>query len=249
MNKDGEMEVVDIFTGEVIAVQKSREELLFGVEDGRVNKITLPSGKTAYIERTLGENPRITRYVYSELQAAAICTLLADGHTMRDIARKPGFPPIMVIRRWRIEHPEFEEQIQLAKKDRAEYFQEKVLDSVKDISDKDDAAVARVQVDAYKWAASVDDPDVFGTKTKISGDPSAPLTLLVDTGITRAPTQFIPARDVTPQSQELTSPGPVLPQSTLSGIVNPGVMIDALAKVDGVSEAQVCGDTDPPSEF
>lgn len=229
MNQDGLMEIIDVFTGQVLLVQKSRERLLFGETDS-LTKTVLPDGQIIYTEKSLGEMPKINRYVYSALQAAAISHLVAEGKSIREIARIPGFPSVQVIRAWRRLNPEFEELLTLAKKDRAEFYQEKAMDSVDNIVSKDDASAAKVKFEAYKWAASVDDPDIFGAKTKISGDLTAPLTLMIDTGIRR--------------QGEIQAPIPRIEE-----IPSPGILESNVDPVDDLPETQSSADESPELKF
>lgn len=242
LNEDGEMEIIDIFTGNVVAVQKSREDILFGNAERMVLQV-MPDGQRVHVERTLGEKPSINRYRYSDLQGTAIAHLIADGKTVREISRLPGFPPVQIIRSWRRHNSEFEELIQIAKKDRAEYFQEKALDAVANVQSKDDASAAKVKLEAYRWAASVDDPDTFGNKTKISGDPNAPLTLMIDTGIRRL---------TDPPLERVIDLAPVGP--LLEDILDPGKIeiredLKSVGEISDLSPEEISIGENPPDKF
>jgi hypothetical protein len=105
---------------------------------------------------------------------------------MTEISKMPGFPSMGVIARWRAENEEFDKMVVMARKARAELFQDKIIASVDEDVDKDDVPSEKHKFDKLKWLAEKNDPDTFGNKTRISGDSSAPLQIIVETGIMRS---------------------------------------------------------------
>jgi hypothetical protein len=185
LNSDGYLEIIDMLTGKTIAVQKGFEENLVN-NSSKAREIVLPSGETVWVDRKIKDGEvTVKNYVYNEMICDAICSLLVEGHTIHNISKKPGFPPMAVIRRWRLDNSEFEDKITLAKKDRAELFMEKVIEAAEGAETRNDAPAAKVRVEAYKWAAAVDDKSVFGTSGGSGGHTAVTVNLLVDTGIRR----------------------------------------------------------------
>lgn len=190
LNEDGFLEIVDVFTGQVLAVQKDQKELL--IENlSRAKKHTRSDGSEFWIDLTLEhEQLKLNNYEYSDLTADLICQIIAEkGVSIRQIAGTLGIPPLRILRRWRSQFPEFERKLQIAGKDRAEFFLEEAIASAERAQNLKDAPAEKLRVDTYKWAAQVLDNDTFGAKTKISGDANAPLQIIIDTGIRRARTE------------------------------------------------------------
>lgn len=187
LNKDGYMEIIDMLSGKIVAVQKSRESVLIGNVD-RAREVTLENGDKMWVELGINhEGMQLLAYPYSLLQAEAIACLIAEGNSLRMIARRPGFPSLQIMRRWRTDHPEFEERLRNARKDRADYYVDKVIDAAEAATDKEDAPAAKIKIDAFRWAAGVDDPDMYANKAKVQGDAAVPITIIVNTGISRGP--------------------------------------------------------------
>jgi transposase-like protein len=205
INEDGFMEIIDIFTGQVIAVQKEQREILID-NLSRAKKHTRSDGSEFWLEAALeNEQLKVNNYEYSDVLADVICQLIAEkGISLRAIAGRMGVPPLKILRRWRVQFPEFERKLQLANKDRAEFFLEQALNSAEAANDLKDAPAEKLRVDTYKWAAQVLDNDTFGAKTKISGDANAPLQIIIDTGIRRAPVESKQddAIDVSPTKEQ-----------------------------------------------
>jgi len=73
-------------------------------------------------------------------------------------------PNADTVNEWRINRAEFSEQYARARERRAEVLADEILD----IADKaEDAQIARLQVDARKWAASKLDPKRYGDRLDI----------------------------------------------------------------------------------
>lgn len=105
-----------------------------------------------------------------------------------------------------------------ATRDRADQFHDMAMDYLEEMKEsgaEDRASVARVQLDAIKWMSAVGNADRYGAKTKISGDPTSPLQIILNTGIYRGAES--PPENSTPVLQEsekiLNSP---LPQIEVS---------------------------------
>jgi hypothetical protein len=69
-----------------------------------------------------------------------------------------------------IKHPEFDEAVLEAKKQRADVFYEKIVDSVDTVLEKDEVPAAKLRIDTLKYLASVDNPDKYSEKVKHQHD-------------------------------------------------------------------------------
>lgn len=126
----------------------------------------------------------IFKMVYDQRVAETIIYLISQGWAPTAISKLPGMPGLYQIKQWQKTHPEFREMMSLANQARAQML----ADTALQIASK--SKYKTVQSDkvktevALKMAAALD-PETFGTKTKILGDPNAPVSFLISTGIVR----------------------------------------------------------------
>lgn len=120
---------------------------------------------------------------YTEQLAENICTLIAEGQSIREISALDGMPAVSTIMRWVGTHKEFQEQYACARELQAEHYVQEILE----ISDNctDDVEVimtqngedhrikqsaiqrARLQVDSRKWIASKLAPKKYGDRQQV----------------------------------------------------------------------------------
>lgn len=197
-NAVGDIEGFDEATGEILWTQKKKSHYKDGVPrklDGpgrgrRPRKDThhwvMDGDGTAHWV-PLGTNadhlPR-TEWPYSEVHCRQILGFITDGATLKEIGKTKGLPPVAVIQAWARKYPEFKAELKLAREARAESYHDDIMALVKD-TNHFSARANRVKMAALQWGAEVGDPDTYGKKTKLSGDPNAPLTFILDTGIRR----------------------------------------------------------------
>lgn len=131
-----------------------------------------------------GSEIDLLTYKFNYETAVLICQKIREGATMKVIGDDPSLPSLTVVHYWRRNNASFDEEIKLARKDRAEYYHDKVLDIADEVVDKDDVPVARFKADSYKWAAEKGDPASYGNKIEHTGSNVAP-TIVVMTGIAR----------------------------------------------------------------
>lgn len=165
---EGRIQEVDMLTGNIIRRAQSVEDLLEGKQ----------------LEPTAG-NKRIWKY--SRAFGDIICQKIAEGNTLSEICNMQGFPALSTLARWRAENDDFEEALKVARRMRAEKYHDEIANDVVDDNgaEKDEIPARKLKMDRLKWLASVNDPETYGNKTKISGDSSAPLQIVVSTGIDR----------------------------------------------------------------
>ena len=216
-NAQGIVEGYDDETGEVLWVQAQKptksgkprrvsgpgkgvatdtKETHHFVLDGNGRKIWVPKG-------TNPDHLPKTVWPYSQVTADQVLAKITEGYTVTQIGKMEGFPPQHTIYKWVRQVPEFRNQMKLARSDRAEFFHDKVIESAEK-ADPENVQAERLRVDAYKWAASVGDPDQYGTRVKHAGDVDAPLGFIVVTGVPEQPAIDVPSEMV---SQSVHSEG------------------------------------------
>ena len=123
---------------------------------------------------------------YSVALGEHVCDLVRRGDTYNVITTKMNLGSAQTIYRWRNKHPDFDEQLKAARRDRADYYHDQVMEVAQRANiDKDEVSALKLKTDLYKWGAEKANPQEYGAQTKITGDTNAPLQIVVDTGIKR----------------------------------------------------------------
>ncbi len=187
VNVAGQIEFLDSKTHQVLFVEKLKRVSKAGkdlIKNRPQRKITTttrtvvgPNGELTDLVQTSGGH-----WDYNAEDAARVLDKVAEGMTMSEIAKIPGYPPFNSIRRWRDAHADFALEMKKARAGRAEIMHDKILEAADEV-DEDNFQAKRTQIDAWKWAAKVNDPDTFGDKTKITGDVNVATTFIIDTGV------------------------------------------------------------------
>jgi hypothetical protein len=176
------------------------------VIDGNGRKIRVPKGTNPdYLPHTV--------WPYSKVTCDNICMEISEGATLSEVSLMEGFPSRKVIFNWLREYPEFRQAMKIARELRAEHFHDKIVGVAKNAKEKT-AKRDRLQLDAYKWVAGVNDPGTFGNQTKIVGDANAPLKLIVETGVRLAGD---PGSDPNPGASGTSLPPPPEAPGELEG--------------------------------
>lgn len=108
------------------------------------------------------------------------------GASLLKISQQEGMPSYTTLLRWVHEKKDYATLFESARRLRAIHMEEKALavaDEVLDTEDKDRAAVSRLRLDVYKWAAEVADSQRYGRKTTVEGNPDKPITFTIVTGV------------------------------------------------------------------
>jgi hypothetical protein len=99
---------------------------------------------------------------YSEEIVEKICNLIADGNALHQITEMEGMPKKTAIYSWLEKYPSFAEKYARAREKQADLFAAQIVT----IADRaTDANIARLQMDARKWAASKLAPKKYGDRT------------------------------------------------------------------------------------
>ncbi len=93
--------------------------------------------------------------------ADRICERLADGESLVKICRDDDMPGLRTVMRWAAENGDFGTEYARAREAQAEVMDDKIMTTADEI---EDPAVARVQIDAYKWRAAKLAPKRYGDK-------------------------------------------------------------------------------------
>lgn len=180
--RTGLIEVIDCRTGAVLAVQAND---LYILPTALITHI-LPDGSTVQLQSGIdpGTLTHVRAWPYSQMTADLICQELASGRSLKKILSSTGFPPYHVFSRWRKDHPGFREQLEDARRDRAEMMRDEALEEAL-AADEDNVNSQKLKHEAYKWAAAIDDQVRYSQRTKVDATISAPTQILVHTGIVR----------------------------------------------------------------
>lgn len=187
------IEIYDIYTGEIVRVQLGVASLPKSFEDLAKGAVPVTiGGRTVYVDPQISlENleARLNTHVpFSPILCELICEKLAEGLTPPEVAELAGMPTTTTMRRWRKQHPEFEEMWRMALQDYADMKAREALDTAREVhlgGDPDAVGGGKLFVDTLKWAAEKADPDKFGSRMKVSGEVKHAVALMVDTGIRR----------------------------------------------------------------
>lgn len=111
---------------------------------------------------------------YTKALAALICSKIAEGQSLRSICREDDMPGMTTVFEWLGSKPEFAEQYAHARDAQADAL----ADEIVDIADtEEDAAKARVRVDARKWVASKLKPKKYGNNSTTEHEHTGEVTL------------------------------------------------------------------------
>lgn len=202
INNQGLYEVIDLITGNILCVQRTPKDLL-ALKFENLVKIETPEG-VVWIEKGIDVDKINFQkpWPFSKILGDLICQRLVEGVTTLKACEEFQIPYSLFVR-WKREFPEFGEQLEQAKKDRAEAFHDKAIQKAQE------SKRPYLEVDTLKWAAEKGDQAKFGMQTKIVGDKNAPIAFVLETGIRRAGDQgFTPHQEERPVEEKI-SPGVV----------------------------------------
>ena len=145
---------------------------------------TLPDGTLVVRQLDMPTVVSAQREVlYNPLTLDLICQRITEGDSLTKVLKDSAFPTYATFCRWRRAHPEIEEMLNLARRDRAEALRDQVMEYA-DEADEDNVNVKKFQADTAKWAAGVDDPK-YSPKSKTELSVQVPTQIIVKTGIER----------------------------------------------------------------
>jgi transposase-like protein len=152
----------------------------------------LIDGNIVVIDAQTGESlaesgpwvPKVIHPTYTPELGDAICHLVREGMTYKQVVGKIGIKHVQTIYSWRTRYPDFARNLKEARRDRADIYYDRVMEiAEQDNIDKEEVAGLKLRSELYKWGAERSNPE-YGTKVTSSG-PSGPMQIIIDTGIRR----------------------------------------------------------------
>lgn len=181
---------MDYHTGRVLCVQHSAEDLLKGKFE-RLTCIETPQGPV-WIEKGINFDivASLRGEPFSEILGDLICEHVVNGMSLVKACKETGLEYSTVCR-WRRENPEFLKRLDQAKKDRAEFLHDEMLERA-----RHSRTSARTHIEALQYAAEKGDPEKYAPKSPQKGEFQGNVTFILSTGIDRTlpPTEI---KDVT----------------------------------------------------
>jgi hypothetical protein len=116
---------------------------------------------------------------YTDAIAHEICDRIANGEALHKICQLDEMPSTSMVSRWLDERSDFRERYARAREKQADRFAAEIVT----IADEaEDANIARLRVDARKWAASKLAPKKYGDKLQqeITGADGGALKFVVE---------------------------------------------------------------------
>ena len=98
---------------------------------------------------------------YSEAIAERICTELALGRSLVTICNSQDMPARQTVFRWLDQNTEFRDRYARAREIQADTFADEIVDLA---DNAEDANLARIQIDARKWAAAKQRPSKYSER-------------------------------------------------------------------------------------
>lgn len=153
----------------------------------KLQEVTLQDGTRIWTQEELVPTINLNRTpAFNPIVIDVICQKIMEGRSITDICRESGMPSYTLFCRWRREHSWIDEHIERARRDRAEHYRDKILlEAEIATSTKDPINATNTKIDAYKWAAAHDKPEVYSPKAKLEATVNIPTQIIVSTGINR----------------------------------------------------------------
>jgi len=135
-------------------------------------------------------NPLIThtghapQWVYQPALVDELCAAIVEGGSLTLLCDGNRFPTYAQFCRWRRLHPEINEQLDQARRDRAERLRDLAYIEAMQAQNKNDAPAQALKVETLKWMAGTDDAR-FKQNAKLDVAMAAPTSITVYTGIER----------------------------------------------------------------
>ena len=95
-----------------------------------------------------------------------ICeTIATSGHSIKTLCKmNKHWPGHKVLFGWISKHEHFRDQYAIAKRRQAEFLADEIIDICNNVTNTEEAACGRLQIDTRKWIASKMIPKVYGNQ-------------------------------------------------------------------------------------
>lgn len=152
-------------------------------DTGKLETVCLDTGEVISTE---DDRRDLSHFKFNYQTALLICQKVREGSTLKKLGEDEELPDLAVIHYWMRSNASFQEEMKMARSDRAEYFHDQVLDIAEATERGEQVQVNKFKADQYKWAAEKGNPDRYGSKTTIDGTIESKVTMIVlNTGINR----------------------------------------------------------------
>lgn len=192
----GLLEVVDSESGKLIAIQESPDEGLLRDRREKLVERLMPDGSSVLVESSIDPS-KLTKFKFMEYSSYVvdlICQQIVEGESLTDICKKQGFPSYAELCRWKKQVPEIQDQLDQARRDRAEGIRDKAYEEALQV-DEDSVDSTKLRIDTLKWLAGTDNKERYGN-AKAAVEVTQPLQIIVHTGIVRDLKDARPAETV-----------------------------------------------------
>jgi hypothetical protein len=210
------IEIVEMKTGAIVAVQRDSQNLLEKMPDALVEHV-LPDGSRIMLQRGIdpGAVAHVRNYPFSQYTVDLLCEKIAKGGYITKLLGSDIFPPHAQFARWKREHPYILSQLEEAKKDRAEFMRDKALQEA-DAAQESEIGAHKLRVETFKWAAGVDDQTKYSPRAKVDAVSVQPIQIVISTGIDRSPLSNNTIREVKDANTSINEDITSLPDSARS---------------------------------
>ena len=108
---------------------------------------------------------------YSDGLVNRICLRIAGGESLRRICGEDDMPDKATVLRWLLDsrHGAFRRRYGIARETQADAFADENVDIADSARDREDAAIAKLRIDARKWVAAKLKPKRYGDKLDVRG--------------------------------------------------------------------------------
>ena len=114
---------------------------------------------------------------YSNALADQILERVSQGVSLVKICSDETMPNRATVYKWFKAHPEFNDNYTRAREEQADFYADQIIE----IADTaEDAAIAKLQIDARKWVASKLKGRSYGDKVSVGGDKENPIKLEIN---------------------------------------------------------------------
>lgn len=103
-------------------------------------------------------------FAFTQKTADTFCERLEAGEAISSICSSPGMPSWPTICKWKRERASFFTQYMRARENSAESCEHNGIQATLNATDKESAAVATAQLNAWKWAAAKRNPRTHGER-------------------------------------------------------------------------------------
>jgi hypothetical protein len=178
INNLGLWEEIDAKTGTTVSIQKKMSNADRVRLKNKFNYLEVQHpedpNKTILVDRRLNTDdlklwrPKNRGMAYSVVIADIIIDRIVNGESLKKISESPDMPSYSIIRRWRNEHPEFDEAYHMATRMRAEKLIDEALDIARETEDPENiVGTAKLLIDQLKYVAQQEDPKKYSQKANI----------------------------------------------------------------------------------